>query len=221
MSSVLEIDSVIKTYDDKLVLSDIYLKCETSDIYALFGRNGAGKSTLLKILFGTLSADRKFIRIDGKVYKHPFVDKNLINYLPQTNFLPSNLTVERIILLYNDKQAANRFKVDPIISGILQRKISELSGGELRYLEVKLLVQSNSKFILLDEPFSGVSPLIVDEIKQLIVENSKEKGIIISDHDYRSVIDIANRMGVIYDGGLKTISDKNELIKYGYLTGEF
>jgi ABC-type multidrug transport system ATPase subunit len=221
MSSVLEIDSVIKTYDDKLVLSDIYLKCETSDIYAIFGRNGAGKSTLLKILFGTLSADRKFIRIDGKVYKHPFVDKNLINYLPQTNFLPSNLTVGRIISLYNDKQAANRFKVDPIISGILQRKISELSGGELRYLEVKLLVQSNSKFILLDEPFSGVSPLIVDEIKQLIVENSKEKGIIISDHDYRSVIDIANRMGVIYDGGLKTISDKNELIKYGYLTGEF
>lgn len=71
MSSLLEIDSVIKSYDDRQVLTDIYLKCETGDILGVLGRNGSGKSTLLKILFGVLPADSKFIRIDGKVYNCP------------------------------------------------------------------------------------------------------------------------------------------------------
>ncbi len=68
MSDILEIDSVIKSFDVKQILTDIYLKCQTGDIIGILGRNGTGKSTLLKILFGTLKAENSFIKINGKVY---------------------------------------------------------------------------------------------------------------------------------------------------------
>lgn len=219
MPSLLEIDSVIKSYDDRPVLTDIYLKCETGDIIGMFGRNGSGKSTLLKILFGILAAERKFIRIDGKVFNSPYKTKNELCFLPQHDFLPKYMKAAKAVELYLGKDAVETFFADNILKKLNNNKVSELSGGELRYLEIKLLLKTESKFILLDEPFNGVSPLLVEYIRGLIVESSKTKGIILTDHDYKNVLDVANRYCLIYDGGIKTVTSKEGLIRWGYVPG--
>ena len=217
MSNLLEIDSVVKSYGLYDVLTDIYLKCQTGDIIGMLGRNGTGKSTLMKILFGTLQADRKFIRIDGKVYNQPYKIINEICYLPQDSFLPKYMSVEKAIELYLGKQQVTNFLEDSILQKLNTSKISHLSGGELRYLEIKLLLHTDCKFILLDEPFNGVSPILVGEIKKLILKTSEFKGIILTDHDYRNVLDVANQFCLIYDGGIKKIDDKQELVRWGYI----
>jgi len=218
MSNLLEIDSVVKSYGLYDVLTDIYLKCQTGDIIGMLGRNGTGKSTLMKILFGTLQADRKFIRIDGKVYNQPYKIINEICYLPQDSFLPKYMSVEKAIELYLGKQQVTNFLEDSILQKLNTSKISHLSGGELRYLEIKLLLHTDCKFILLDEPFNGVSPILVGEIKKLILKTSEFKGIILTDHDYRNVLDVANQFCLIYDGGIKKIDNKQELVRWGYIS---
>jgi len=218
MSNLLEIDSVVKSFGLYDVLTDIYMKCQTGDIIGMLGRNGTGKSTLMKILFGTLQADRKFIRIDGKVYDQPYKTINEICYLPQDSFLPKYMSVEKAIELYLGKQQVANFLEDQILKQLNTSKISHLSGGELRYLEIKLLLHTDCKFILLDEPFNGVSPILVGEIKKLILRTSKFKGIILTDHDYRNVLDVANQLCMIYDGGIKKIDDKQELVRWGYIS---
>ncbi len=218
MPSLLEIDSVVKSFGLHDVLTDIYMKCQTGNIIGMLGRNGTGKSTLMKILFGTLQADRKFIRIDGKVYDQPYKAINEICYLPQDSFLPKYMSVEKAIELYLGKQQVASFLEDPILQQLNTSKISHLSGGELRYLEIKLLLHTDCKFILLDEPFNGVSPILVGEIKKLILKMSEFKGIILTDHDYRNVLDVANQFCLIYDGGIKRIDDKQELVRWGYIS---
>lgn len=94
MYTGLEIDSILKSFGERTILADVYLKCFRGDIIALFGRNGTGKSTLLNIIFGTLKADRKFIRIDGKVIKGPAFRSGLLAYLPQHPLL--SLTSESV-----------------------------------------------------------------------------------------------------------------------------
>ncbi len=218
MSSVLEIDSVLKSFGGNPVLTDIYLKCETGDILGMLGRNGSGKSTLLKILFGTLPADRKFIRIDGEVLDKPYNARNVLSFLPQNNFLPQNLAVEKVVELYLEKRFVASFFIDQVLDGLRKCKVSNLAGGEMRYLEIKLLLSIDSKFVLLDEPFNGVSPILIEVIKGLIKEASKVKGIILTDHDYRNVLDVANRYCLVFDGGIKQISNKGELVKWGYIS---
>ena len=96
-------------------------------------------------------------------------------------------------------------------------KIRNLSGGESRYLEVKLLLNHDANFVLLDEPFNGISPLHVELIKKMILYQSLKKGIILTDHDYRNVLDVANKYYLLFDGGLKTIKTKQDLINWGYV----
>lgn len=217
MLSLLEIDSVIKAFDDRQVLTDIYLRCQTGDIIGMLGRNGSGKSTLLQIIFGTLPAE-KFIKIDGKVYEHPYKMLDQICYLPQHEFLPKQMTVEKVAKLYLEKNEINIFLDDDLLRPHRQNKIHFLSGGELRYLEIKLLLNTKSKFVLLDEPFNGVAPIMVSTIKELIKDKSKTKGIVLTDHDYNNVLDVANKYCLIYQGGIKEVSEKIDLVKWGYIS---
>jgi ABC-type multidrug transport system ATPase subunit len=214
---ILEIDSVRKHFDNKLVLSDVYLKCETSDIVGLLGRNGSGKSTLLKIIFGILSAENKFIRIDG-VVKNKTVDLlHDISYLHQDQFIPNHLSVQKAISLSIDKEKLFQFYDDTMIQSIRDKKIKHLSGGELRYLEIKSVLMNPSKFVLLDEPYNGLSPIMVDVINELIQENAKQKGVIVTDHNYENVIRISNKLILIKDGKTHRLKDKSELVEKGYL----
>lgn len=215
---VLEIDSVQKKFDYKSILSDVYLKCETGEIIGLLGRNGSGKSTLLKIIFGILEADFKFVRIDGVVKNRTSDLFKDISYLSQDNFIPNSFSVKKAIELSIDSQKIKSFYDDEMIKSITDKKINHLSGGELRYLEIKLILLNPSKFVLLDEPYNGLSPIMIEKVNQLIIANSLKKGIIITDHNYENVIKISSKLVLVKEGKTFTIKDKNELIYNGYLS---
>jgi ABC-type multidrug transport system ATPase subunit len=214
---LLEVDSVWKQFDNKLVISDVYLKCETTDIVGLLGRNGSGKSTLLKIIFGIVSAENKCIRIDGVVKNKTTQLLHEISYLDQNSFIPSHLSVKKAISLSISIGKRVDFVEDSMIQSILNKKINFLSSGELRYLEIKLVLFNSSKFVLLDEPYNGLSPLMVEKVNELIAENSKTKGIIISDHNYENVIKVSTKLVLLKEGKAHHLLCKDELIEKGYL----
>jgi ABC-type multidrug transport system ATPase subunit len=214
----LHIDSIRKSYYDKLVLSDIFLSCRQGEIVGLLGRNGSGKSTLLKIIFGIESAENKFFRVDNKVLKSFADSSKLINYLPQDNFLPKEIKVQNIIKLFLPKKRRTQLVKNVFIKPLLQKKFKVLSGGEKRILEVLLLLNSEADFILLDEPFNGVSPIIRDHIMKIINDEKPNKGFIITDHDYANVLKVSDRILFLNNASLKEITEKKELIKHGYLT---
>ena len=217
INHLLEVDSVQKQFNQKVVLSDVYLKCETNEVIGLLGRNGSGKSTLLKIIFGIVSADNKFVRIDGKVKFKTNDLLNEISYLPQEDFIPSSFSVKKAIQLAIEKQKIDFFQKDEMIFSLLDKKINQLSGGELRYLEIKLILANSSKFVLLDEPYNGLSPIMIDKINLLIIDNSSEKGIIITDHNYENVIKVSTKLILMKDAKAYHLKDKKELIEKGYL----
>lgn len=215
---ILEVDGIQKKFDERVILSDIYLKCETSEIVGLLGRNGSGKSTLLKIIVGLVPAPNKCIRIDG-VSKNKAIDLfNEISYLHQDQFIPNHLSVKKAISLSIDTKKIETFCNDDFIRSIVNKKINHLSGGELRYLEIKIVLYNSSKFILLDEPYNGLSPLMIDVVNELIKANSKNKGIIITDHNYQNVIKISTRLVLIKDGKVHDINEKEDLVEKGYLS---
>ncbi|MCF4101900.1 ATP-binding cassette domain-containing protein [Gillisia sp. M10.2A] len=214
----LHVDSIRKCYHDKLILSDIFLSCRKGEIVGLLGRNGSGKSTLLKIIFGIEDAENKFVRVQGKVLKSFADSRKLINYLPQDNFLPKNIKVRNIINLFLPQGKRKHLLQNVFIKPLLQKKFHVLSGGEKRILEILLLLNSKADFVLLDEPFNGVSPILRDLIIKNIKDEKSNKGFIVTDHDYENVITIADRILLLKDASLKEIKDKRELIKYGYLS---
>jgi ABC-type multidrug transport system ATPase subunit len=218
MKNLLEVDSVIVSFDERKILSDCYLKCETGDIIGILGRNGCGKSSLLKIIFGTLFTYNKFIRINQKVYSQPYKHGNLIAYLPQHDFLPKNISIGKIIDIYvPTKTGREKITTDTRLRNHLKKRIDELSGGELRYLEIILLVNLDVQFILLDEPFSKVEPLYKQVITDLISEYRSTKGFIITDHDYTNIIAASDRIILIANGVCKPIVSLYELEKWNYV----
>jgi len=218
MKNLLEVDSVMIAFDDRKILSDCFVRCETGDVIGILGRNGCGKSSLLKIIFGSLFTYNKFIRINGKVYEQPYKHGNLVAYLPQHDFLPKNISIRRIIDIYITANAGReKIKNDTRLKNHLSKRISELSGGELRYLEIMLLVNLDTKFILLDEPFSKVEPLYKEVIISLLKEYRSTKGFIITDHDYRNIIEASDRIILITGGACKPIVDLTELEFWNYV----
>ena len=217
MQNNFEADSIRKSFGDKQVLTDIFIRCQTGDIIGLLGRNGSGKSTLLKILFGTLYTDYKHISINDKIIDQPYKDSGIISFLPQDNFLPKDLTVRKSIELFDHQKDTADFLNDQILAKVSNTKIRNLAGGESRYLEIKIILGMDTQFVFLDEPFNGISPVHTELVKNLIRQQSDKKGIILTDHDYRNVLDVANRYMILFDGGLKILKSRDEFIYWGYL----
>lgn len=217
MNSILEADSIEKSYNYNTILSDVYLKCETGDIIGVLGRNGCGKSTLLKIIYGIIPAEHKFVRIDYQIRRKAYKYANEISYLPQDNFIPKHLKVIKAIKLFLAKGKVSDFCDDSFIESILNQKIRNLSGGELRYLQIKLILFSDSKFALLDEPYNGLSPIMVNLTNELILKQSQHKGILLTDHNYENVLNVSTQLYLIKDCSTKKLKDKKELIQFGYL----
>lgn len=220
IKNVLEVDSIQKQYQGKNIISDLYLKCETADIIGILGRNGSGKSTFLKILFGIIAADFKFIRIDGLSKSKTEDLLNEISYLPQDNFIPNLFSVEKAIRLSITKDKWTEFYEDEMIQIIRNKKIKHLSSGQLRYLEIKLILNKETKFVLLDEPYNGLSPIMIEKVNTLIIEKSKTRGIIITDHNYENVIKISTKLVLMKEGKMYHLKDKRDLITQGYLKSE-
>jgi len=213
----MHVDSVMKTFGTKQVLSDVFLTCRKGEILGLLGRNGSGKSTLLKIIFGSLNADQKFVKIGDQINNGLFENRNLVNYLPQDYFIPGHIRINTIISLFCDHENGKLIKDNDLIKPMLGKKSNQLSGGEKRLLEILLIIHSNARYILIDEPFNGIAPIYKEEIKNLIKEQSKNKGFIITDHDYHNILDIATRIILMHDGGTKEIKNANELEYWGYI----
>ena len=112
---------------------------------------------------------------------------------------------------------AEKISSHNLIKELLNKKSKQLSGGEKRIVEILLIIYSEAKFILIDEPFNGVAPIYREEIKALIKEESKNKGFIITDHDYRNIIDLSTRLVLLRDGGTKLIKHPEELEYWGYI----
>lgn len=209
----LEVDSVYKTYGDRVILSDVYLSCTPGEIVAVMGRNGSGKSTLFQIMYGTLKCECSSVLINHKSITGKAYKTGSIVYLPQVSFLPLQFTVWQIIKIMVGKKS--ELADDPLIKRILFQKIRELSGGETRYLEIRLMLMSKAPFVILDEPYRGLAPVVIERINQYIREASKTKGIIVSDHDYRSISKVATKILLLDDGWLH-IPDADDLRKAGY-----
>jgi len=215
---LLEADSILVELGGRTVLSDIYLQCRTGEVVGLLGRNGTGKSTLLKVLFGTQDTPDQSIRIDGQHRPALSLRGRWIAYLPQHSFLPENLSIRQMIPLYiQDSQLAREVMTSDRVRPHLRKRITALSGGELRYLEVLLLLHLPAPFVLLDEPFSGIEPLFQERLAQLIEEYRSRKGFIITDHLYRSVVDLSDRLLLLEEGRAIGIRHKEELETRGYV----
>lgn len=217
--SELIVNKISKKFKETVVLSNTSLRIKTGEILGIFGRNGCGKSTLLKILFGVLPADYQEIIIDNEHFNPSSNIKSMtISYLPQDSFLPNNLTVRDVIpMYYKDGNDQNKIFYDPRIAKFERQRIGTLSLGERRYFEILLISRLPHKFVMLDEPFSMVEPLFQDSIKELLSELKKEKGIVITDHYYRNVLEVSDRKMIIKDGKAIEIENGIDLIENGYL----
>jgi lipopolysaccharide export system ATP-binding protein len=214
MTHVLEADSIQFGFEGRRILSDIYLKCETGKITGILGRNGQGKSCLMKIIYGSLKCE-KSVRIDNfsqyKAYKLP----ELLLYLPQFNFIPKSLTLKQIFqdfeLEYSSFQDIfSEFKTR------YKSVINSMSGGEQRLIELYIIVRSKTQFAILDEPFTHLNPLQIEKVKDLLIEEKKNKGLLITDHMYKNVTDISDSLYILKNGKTHLTKSINDIETFGY-----
>jgi ABC-type multidrug transport system ATPase subunit len=170
----------------------------------------------MKVLFGVLQPKNAYIILNNKRISKTFLSKDVV-YLPQQRFLPTHKTVQQMItfMLDGDHERVS-VEQDDVIAKIRSQKIADLSVGEQRYLELLLLVHQKATFLLLDEPFSGVSPFLKERIQILIERFRDQKGFIISDHHYESVLETCSKIVLLENGGCRLITDKRQL-EYFYV----
>ena len=216
MKHSLQVDSIILEFDTKRVLQDVFLSNETGKTSGILGRNGTGKTCLMNIIYGELKTNNKSIRLDGKAIFDGFRNPETLRYLPQFNFAPKNLRIKRIFKDF-ELNFSEFIEYFPDFEKYYNSKLRNLSGGENRILEIYSILASKTKFCMLDEPFSQVMPVHIDTIKDIINEEKKNKGIIITDHLYEHIIDICDEIYVILNGKTYLTKDRNDLIKLGYI----
>jgi len=227
MKKVLHIQDACKSFGKKEIVKNVSLTLAQGEIISLFGRNGSGKSTLLKMLFGTLKADTIQLQINGKnIYPKDIIPNRYIGYLPQDSFLPKHLKVRDVIpLFHTDGDDQDLIFRAPFIEKVAKRKVGTLSLGELRYLELLLVAHLDHPFLLLDEPFSMIEPIYKQVIKEFLLSLTEtsatqvtpKKGILLTDHYYRDVLDISDRNLVVTDGICQVAKDVQDLKRLGYI----
>ncbi|WP_454802433.1 ATP-binding cassette domain-containing protein [Mucilaginibacter phyllosphaerae] len=215
---VLKVDSVQLAFNERKILQDVYLECQQGQVIGLLGRNGSGKSSLLRVIFGMQQASYKYVSIDG-TFIHKGYHNNRIAYLPQHSFLPNNIQISKLTKMLVDEVFWDSFTELNIYKLHAYKTPGQLSGGELRQLEMLMIIHSKAGFILLDEPFTHISPIQADEFKPVIRACAKRKVIIITDHQYYNILDVSDKVILLNNGCTKHITHNNELITYGYLSG--
>jgi ABC-type multidrug transport system ATPase subunit len=213
MIHTLEADGIQLDFGLRRILSDIYLKCETGKITGLLGRNGQGKSCLMNVILGTLNSSINSVRFDGNMTRNAGKRPDLLLYLPQFNFIPKSLKVKQV---FDDFQLSypefeNRF---PGFKEKYGSKVSHLSGGQWRTVEIYIIAKTPSLFAMLDEPFTHLNPIQIDKIKEFLLEEKANKGFLITDHMYEHLLDISDTVYLLKDGKThftKTIQDLDDL----------
>jgi lipopolysaccharide export system ATP-binding protein len=237
--AVLSLKKLIKTFDGKRVVNSVSMDIASSQVVGLLGPNGAGKTTTFYMAVGMLKPDSGQIFLDEEdVTGFPIHirARKGIGYLPQETSIFRKLTVRENLMAILEHQPishseqesrAERLLDELGIKHLSQQKAVLLSGGEKRRLEISRALSTNPSFILLDEPFAGIDPLAVIDIKA-IIEHLKELGIgvLISDHNVRETLGVCDEAfilssGEIIESGTSQQIASSEVCRRIYLGTEF
>ena len=228
MSIKLKTHGLIKRYSRKgrNVVNDVSVEVGTNEIVGLLGPNGAGKSTTFYMIVGSIKPNLGDISYNGQIItKFPMFRRARlgISYLPQDTSIFQKLTVEENIesvleVMGIDKQMRQRRKTELMdelgISHLAKSKAYTLSGGECRRAEIARALASDPSFILLDEPFSGIDPIAVQDIKQIIFHlRERNLGVLVTDHNAAEMLEIVDRAYLITDGKITLAGSPEKLIE--------
>lgn len=210
---MLKAANLIKTFKKRTVVNDITLEINIGEITGLLGPNGAGKTTTFNMISGTIKPNKGNIFINGiNITKEPMYKRARlgISYLPQESSVFRKLTAEENLLaifeLLKISKTERNKRLDELIERfglghVRKSNVMSLSGGERRRVEVARSLILSPKFILLDEPFSGIDPIAVEDMQDILLELKKESiGILITDHNVREALRICDSAYILNDG---------------------
>ena len=214
----IEAKNLIKTYGDRRVVNDVSFHINKGEVVCLLGPNGAGKTTTFYMVVGLVKPNEGKIILNGQDISESPMNiraKLGIGYLPQETSIFRKLTVEdnlKLVLEMNDKLTVNEKnkKLEELLTEFGVQKLRKspsvaLSGGERRRVEIARALAASPDFMLLDEPFAGIDPIAIGEIKDNIKKISEDKGlgVLITDHNPKATLSITDRAYVIFDGKIR------------------
>jgi Cu-processing system ATP-binding protein len=213
---MIQINGLNKKFGKLTVLDKLELNIASGGIFAVLGPNGSGKTTLIKSILGMVIPDKGEIKIEGNSVLKQSAYRNNINYLPQIANFPANLTVNELIKMVknlrpkeaHDEELIKLFALEPF----LDKKLGNLSGGTKQKVNIVLTFMFESDLIILDEPTTGLDPISLIHLKE-IIHHEKEKGktILITTHIMSFVEEIADEIVFLLDGEIYFKGSSNEL----------
>jgi lipopolysaccharide export system ATP-binding protein len=222
----LSVVSIAKSYDRKVVLSDVSVSVERGEVLGLLGPNGAGKTTCFYSIMGLVKPDSGRILLDGQditglpMYRRAILG---LGYLPQETSIFRGLTVAQNIMavleIAEPDRQARRERLEQLLSEFHIEKLRDapataLSGGERRRCEIARALAANPSIMLLDEPFAGIDPISISDIRSLIMElKTRDIGVLITDHNVRETLDIVDRACIIYGGQVLFAGSPEDLVR--------
>jgi lipopolysaccharide export system ATP-binding protein len=222
----LEVISIAKSYDKRAVLTDISLHLDKGEVLGLLGPNGAGKTTCFYSIMGLARPDSGRILLDGvDITKLPMYRRVILGlgYLPQESSIYRGMTVEQNIacvleLVEPDKQVRaeelERLLDEFGLARLRNSPAMSLSGGERRRCEIARALAARPSIMLLDEPFAGIDPLSISDIRDLVKDlKTRGLGVLITDHNVRETLDIVDRAAVIYGGQVLFAGTPEDLVR--------
>lgn len=235
----LSVKNLSKKYGKKTVIRDISFEIKQGEVVGLLGPNGAGKTTCFYMTVGLVKVGQGNIFINDLDITHmPMYQRARlgVGYLPQEASIFRGMSAEENIYAILEIVEPNKKKRDQRLEELLEefsithiRKSHalSLSGGERRRVEIARALAANPSFILLDEPFAGIDPIAVNDIRLMVAHlTSKNIGVLITDHNVRETLSIVDRAYIVYDGVILTHGTKeevinNEEVKKVYLGDDF
>ncbi len=237
---MLSAKNLAKSYKGRVVVRDVSLSIARGEVVGLLGPNGAGKTTCFYMIVGLVRADSGEVKLDDTdVTRQPIHERarHGLSYLPQDSSIFRTLTVEENILAILETRKdlgseEKRAKLETLLSEfniahIRANKGMSLSGGERRRTEIARTLATDPKFILLDEPFAGVDPISVSDIKQIIEQlRSRNIGVLLTDHNVRETLDICEKAYIVSEGQIIAEGNAeailgNEKVRQVYLGEQF
>ncbi|MBA4740317.1 MAG: LPS export ABC transporter ATP-binding protein [Burkholderiales bacterium] len=221
---MLKASKLNKKYRSKTVVNDVSIEVARGEIIGLLGPNGAGKTTTFYMIVGITPCTNGNLTLDGTDITHLPIHRRAelgISYLPQETSIFRKLNTEdnirAILELQQQVNISERLEqlLDELsITHLRKNSVTSLSGGERRRVEIARALASDPSFILLDEPFAGVDPLAILDIKEIIRYLVRQKiGVIITDHNVRETLDICDRAYIVNEGAVLADGDPDEIIK--------
>jgi lipopolysaccharide export system ATP-binding protein len=218
-------EHLIKIYNDRTVVNNISLEVNKGEVVGLLGPNGAGKTTTFYMVVGLVRPNSGKIFIDDIDLTNMTMDvraRHGIGYLPQEASIFRKLSVEdniKLVLELNDKLSPSqkKDKLEELLEEFSIKKLRDtmavsLSGGERRRVEIARALAASPEFILLDEPFAGIDPIAIGEIKDNIkILSNRGLGVLITDHNPKATLSITDRAYVIFDGKIKIQGSRDEI----------